>query len=197
MWRIVRADANRGIARLVAIALVALLVAGCAGSGSATPIPSTAGDPGTAAFVLASGAFDPGGAIPARFTCDGEDVSPDLTWSGAPAATRSLVLVVDDPDANGFVHWIAFDIPGAADGTLPLGLAAAAGAPPQGTNDFGRVGWNGPCPPSGVHRYRFTLTALVAPLGLTGTPDKAAVSDALGRAAIVASTTLEGTYQRP
>jgi Raf kinase inhibitor-like YbhB/YbcL family protein len=147
-------------------------------------------------FELTTTAFPAGGEIPRRFTCDGDDVSPDLAWSGAPAGTAALVLVVDDPDANGFVHWIAYDLTGSDSGALPLGVSASPDAPPQGTNDFGSVGWRGPCPPSGDHHYRFTLTALAAPLGLTGAPRKGAVRDALKGASVLGTATLEGRYRR-
>lgn len=148
------------------------------------------------AFRLTSTAFADGGSIPARFTCDGEDISPDLAWSGAPAGTVAFVLLVDDPDARGFVHWIVHDLPGSEAGELAAGASSSPDAPPQGTNGFGKVGWGGPCPPSGSHRYRFELTALAAPLGLAGTPDAAALRVALTRARVLGSTTLEGTYAR-
>jgi Raf kinase inhibitor-like YbhB/YbcL family protein len=147
-------------------------------------------------FVLSSTAFAPGAPIPKRHTCDGEDVSPDLAWSGAPEGARALVLLVDDPDARGWVHWIVLDLPGAAAGALPQGASRAPAAPTQGTNDFRRAGWGGPCPPSGTHRYVFTLYALAAPLGLTGEPNGATVRQALGRATVLGSAVLQGTYRR-
>lgn len=147
-------------------------------------------------FVLSSTAFAPGAPIPKRHTCDGEDVSPDLAWSGAPEGTRALVLLVDDPDARGWVHWIVLDLPGAETGTLPQGASRAPGAPSQGTNDFRRAGWGGPCPPSGTHRYTFTLYALDAPLGLSGEPNGATVRQALGRATVLGTAVLQGTYRR-
>ena len=115
-------------------------------------------------FRLSSTAFQEGGEIPTRFTCDDEDVSPDLTWEGAPPDTGALALVVDDPDARGWVHWVVFDMTGTASGGLAEGIATSPDAPPQGTNDFGRLGWGGPCPPSGEHRYAFRLLALDGPL---------------------------------
>jgi Raf kinase inhibitor-like YbhB/YbcL family protein len=148
-------------------------------------------------FHLTTSAFAPGGSIPARFTCDGEDVSPDLTWSGTPAGAGALVLVVDDPDAGGFVHWIAFDLTASEAGSLPLAVSASPDAPPQGTNDFGRIGWGGPCPPSGEHRYRFTLTAIGAPLGIAGAPTARELRDALRGASVLGSAVLEGRYARP
>ncbi len=165
---------------------------------SAAPMPSTTvpETPMASAVTLASTAFDPGGSIPSRFTCDGEDGSPDLAWAGAPGGTAAFVLVVDDPDADGFVHWIAYNLTGSESGALPLGVSASPDAPPQGTNGFGKVGWGGPCPPSGEHRYRFTLTALGMPLELATPPDKATLDDALRTATVLGSTTLEGRYRR-
>ena len=123
-----------------------------------------------AAFSLASSAFIDGGPIPTRFSCEGDDVSPDLTWSGAPDGTASLALVVTDPDAGGFVHWLVYDMSGTPSGGLPVAASESPDAPPQGTNGFGRLGYGGPCPPSGRHRYEFVLYALDRPLGLSGAP---------------------------
>lgn len=114
---------------------------------------------------LTSEAFHERGAIPKRFTCEGEDVSPPLRWSGAPAGTESFVLLVDDPDAprGVFHHWACFDIPAHHDS-----LVEGAGEPEEfedfrhAVNDFGELGYNGPCPPHGhgAHHYRFRLLAL-------------------------------------
>lgn len=149
-----------------------------------------------APFTLTSSAFAAGGAIPSRFTCDGPDVSPALAWTGVPAGTGALVLYVDDPDARGWVHWIVLDVPGTTNGSLPQGVSPSAKDPAQGTNDFGRRGWGGPCPPSGTHRYTFTLYALGAPLGLSGSPGGSTVRAALGRATVLGTATLQGTYRR-
>jgi Raf kinase inhibitor-like YbhB/YbcL family protein len=146
-------------------------------------------------FRLTSPAFAEGGAIPSRYTCDGRDVSPPLAWSGAPDGTVSLALIVDDPDARGFVHWVAFGIDGAPSGTIPEGISSAAGAPAQGRNDFGRTGYGGPCPPSGRHRYDFTLVALDAIPALSGSPSAAQVRSAMS-GHVLAETTLRGTYRR-
>lgn len=152
-------------------------------------------------MMLSSPAIPPGGPIPAQYTCDGSDISPPLAWSGLPAGTRSLVLVVEDPDAPGgtFEHWAAFDIPPARPG-LAAGYRAGAPAPGfrQARNDFGRLGYGGPCPPpgGGVHHYHFRLLALNRPhLDLADPPSAKAVSQAaqpyaIGRAELV------GTYRR-
>ncbi len=147
-------------------------------------------------FVLTSTAFHAGGSIPKRFTCDGEDISPELAWEGAPSGTTALVLLVDDPDAHGWVHWIVLDMTGTASGALPHGVGTSPDAPAQGRNDFGRIGWGGPCPPSGTHRYTFTLYALGAPLALPGTPDGKAVRAALAKAKVLDKAVLEGRYHR-
>lgn len=166
------------------------------GRGSSSPTPSASPETTMTPFTLTSTAFAAGGSIPRRFTCDGADVSPALTWTGAPSGTAALVLVVDDPDARGWVHWLVLDLPGTINGTLPEGVSPSAADPAQGTNDFGRRGWGGPCPPSGTHRYTFTLYALGAPLGLAGAPDGGAVRSALGRATVLGKAELQATYRR-
>ncbi len=120
-----------------------------------------------ARFTLRSPSFQDGGAIPRRHTCDGEDVSPRLEWEGLPAGTKSLALVMYDPDAPAgtFIHWVLYDAPPSL-GHIPEGVRPEAdvveGVGRQGVNDFGRVGYGGPCPPRGhgQHRYYFALHAL-------------------------------------
>ena len=148
-------------------------------------------------FRLTSSAFAAGDAIPHEFSCDGANVSPPLAWTGVPAGTAALVLLVDDPDARDFVHWIVLDLPG-ADGNLPKGVSPSAASPQQGRNDFGNTGWGGPCPPSGPHHYRFTLTALGAKLGLDGHPGGGTVRDALAgvKGKVLGKATLTATYRR-
>ena len=173
-----------------------------AASGSASaPAPSAAASPTATtasagpAFRLTSSAFADGAAIPRRYTCDGADVSPPLAWEGAPAEAKALVLIVDDPDARGFVHWVMFDLPGTPSGQLAEGASTSPNAPPQGTNSFGRVGWGGPCPPSGTHHYRFRLIALRQALNLRGAPTAAEVLKATA-GLVLAETTLVGVYNR-
>lgn len=146
-------------------------------------------------FRLTSSDFSEGGSIPRRHTCDGEDASPALEWSGAPDETQALVLIVDDPDARGFVHWIVYDMSATHSGGLPEGFSESPDAPAQGTNDFRRTGYGGPCPPSGTHRYDFTLYALSEPTGLSGSPRAQEVRDALSGKTI-AEARLTGTYTR-
>ena len=111
-----------------------------------------------------------GGSVPARYTCDGEDVSPRVEWRGLPAGARSLVLICYDPDAprGTFVHWVLYNVPPSLPG-LPENLPKTGvieGVGLQGVNDFGRVGYGGPCPPSGTHRYVFLVLALDSELKL-------------------------------
>jgi len=147
-------------------------------------------------FRLTARAFIEGGAIPREYTCDGDNVSPALSWSGIPAGASSLVLLVDDPDAKDFVHWIVLDLPITPTGVLPRALEGVKTPPRQGRNDFGHIGWGGPCPPSGTHQYRFTLYALAVPLSVAATPDSATVRAALATATILGRATLEVTYRR-
>ena len=106
---------------------------------------------------VSSSAFTDGGPIPTRHTCDGEDISPPLAWSGAPEGTRFMAIRVTDPDAGNFVHWAAANVAG---NSLTEGASGSATPGVEGSNDFGRTGWGGPCPPSGEHRYVFTVYAL-------------------------------------
>jgi len=148
---------------------------------------------------LESTAFSDGASIPNRYTCDAQDVSPPLRWSGLPEGTKSLALIVDDPDAPGgtWVHWVYYDIP--ADRTeLPEGV------PPrdhpnlggtQGRNDFNKIGYGGPCPPGGTHRYFFKLYALDTQLGL---PPGATKSEVLQNIEghVMGQSALMGKYER-
>jgi Raf kinase inhibitor-like YbhB/YbcL family protein len=151
--------------------------------------------PTTGPFSLSSSAFTDGSPIPAQYSCQGADISPELAWSGVPSGAAALVLIVDDPDANDFTHWLVLDMPG-ADGSLPKGVPPGATTPEQGRNDFGRIGWGGPCPPSGTHHYRFTLYALGAKLGLDGHPGSSTVRAAISKATVLGQAVLTGTYRR-
>ncbi len=158
---------------------------------------------GTVDFTIQSSAFDNDGKIPRHCTCEGDDVSPPLTWSGVPDDTQSLVLIVDDPDAPDpknprmtWVHWVLYDIPIATDG-LPEGVASAALTPGtrEGLNDWKRTGYGGPCPPIGRHRYFHKLYALDTELGDLGRATKADVERAM-RGHVLAEAVLMGTYQK-
>jgi Raf kinase inhibitor-like YbhB/YbcL family protein len=159
------------------------------------PTQSAGTAPTAGPFTITSDAFAEGGAIPVENTCDGANTSPALAWSDAPSGTASFALIVDDPDAGGFVHWVVFDV-GGGTAALPADVPLpAAGGPPQGTNSFGKVGYGGPCPPSGTHHYRFRLLALSARLSLTGAPKASAVL-AAATGHIRGETILTGTYRR-
>jgi Raf kinase inhibitor-like YbhB/YbcL family protein len=155
------------------------------------------------AFSITSTAFAPNGAIPARYTCEGDDASPPLAWSGAPAATKSFALIVDDPDApdpaaprTTWVHWVLYDIPATANGLAEhVKPAELPGSTRQGTNDWHRTGYGGPCPPIGRHRYFFKLYALDVVLPDLGGPDKAALENAM-RGHVLAHAEIVGTYQK-
>jgi Raf kinase inhibitor-like YbhB/YbcL family protein len=146
-------------------------------------------------FSLSSTAFSDGGPIPRRFTCDGENVSPDLTWSGAPDRTQALALIVTDLDARDFVHWLVYDITGTRSGALPVAVSSSPDAPPQGTNSFGRLGYGGPCPPSGEHHYRFVLYSLDGPVEPTGAPRIGDLQAAMS-GHVIGEAAITGTYHR-
>ena len=154
----------------------------------------TSPSPSDARLSLTSSAFADGEPIPAKYACHGADISPPLAWRGVPAEAKALVLFVDDPDGRDWVHWSVLDMP-AEDGQSPAGVDPGANRPQQGTNDFRKVGYGGPCPPSGTHHYRFTLYALAAPLGLDGHPDGTAVRRALEKADVLARVRLTGTFK--
>ena len=152
---------------------------------------------------LTSTTFTHDGEIPTRHTCEGEDVSPPLGWQGAPAETKSFVLIVDDPDAPDpekpkmtWVHWVLYDIPPDAD---ELPEDAGNGGLPEGTregiNDWRRPGYGGPCPPIGRHRYFHKLYALDTVLGDLGRPTKQAVEAAM-EGHVLARSELIGTYRK-
>jgi hypothetical protein len=144
----------------------------------------------TAAFALSIPVLQPGHAIPPRYTCDGAGVSPPLRWKAPPRGTKAFALFVIDLDAGPFTHWTLWDLPASR-----RGVAAATTWPRQGRNSFGRVGYAGPCPPSGRHRYVFTLYALRQKLGLPRGAAPAQFTHALVRR-VIATSTVTGTYRR-
>ncbi|RKY25413.1 MAG: YbhB/YbcL family Raf kinase inhibitor-like protein [Planctomycetota bacterium] len=148
---------------------------------------------------IISSAFEDGGMIPAKYTCDGEDISPPLRWDVVPEGTQSIALICDDPDApvGTFVHWVLFNLPAdtkelaenfPADENLPNGAG-------QGITDFGRVGYGGPCPPSGTHRYFFKIYALDTKIDLPSRADKARLLKAM-EGHIISRGQLIGKYKR-
>lgn len=146
-----------------------------------------------------SSAFSEGKAIPKQYSCDGEDISPELSWQDVPAGTESFVLIADDPDAPAgtWVHWVIYDIPGRArtlQENYPKQEMDSDGSK-QGTNDFKKIGYGGPCPPGGTHRYFFKLYALDTTLDAEPGLSKA---DILKRTEghVLDEAQLMGTYRR-
>jgi Raf kinase inhibitor-like YbhB/YbcL family protein len=152
------------------------------------------------ALNLKSSAFSEGGDIPRKFTCDGPDVSPELTWDEGPSGTQSFCIIMDDPDAPAgtWVHWVYYDIPNTSRG-LPEGIpkiGEVKDGGKHGRNDFGRLGYGGPCPPRGpAHRYFFKLYALNTRLDLQPGARKSDVEKAM-KGHILAQTQLMGRYKR-
>lgn len=149
---------------------------------------------------LRSSQFDPGGEIPIRFTCQGEDISPPLQWRGVPSDTKSLVLICDDADAPGgsFCHWVVYNLPPPPDmGRLPEAVPPGGEIPQggmQGRNDFGEVQYNGPCPPEGPeHQYYFRLYALDDAIDLLQGANRQQVLNAI-EDHIIESTEMIGRY---
>ncbi len=150
-------------------------------------------------FTIHSPAFEEGGSIPSKYTCDGEDVSPPLQWQGVPAGTRSLALIVDDPDAPDpraprmtWVHWVLYDLPADSSG-LPEAVSALPPGTREGINDWKRTGYGGPCPPIGRHRYFFKLYALDTVLPDLGEPTKEELLRAM-EGHVLGEAVLMGTY---
>lgn len=143
---------------------------------------------------LVSPAFNDNDRIPPRYTCDGENINPPLMITGVPAGAKSLALIVDDPDApsGDWVHWLLWNIKPdtveIAENSVPMGIT-------RGTTDFGKPGWGGPCPPSGVHHYQFKLYALDTVLSLPESARKADLEKAMNEHTLD-STMLVGLYQR-
>lgn len=147
---------------------------------------------------LESSAFSANGLIPSEYTCDGKNISPPLAWTEVPTATKSLALIVDDPDAprGTFVHWVVYNLPATLTG-LPAHVTQQTNLSSglQGKNDFSSLGYGGPCPPSGTHRYFFKLYALDQTLALPAGASKPQVL-AAAEGHILASAELMGRYQR-
>jgi Raf kinase inhibitor-like YbhB/YbcL family protein len=171
------------------------VAAGTGGGTGGEDASGGAASPTTATTLrLTSPAFENGAATPTDFTCVGEDVSPPLAWTGVPAGTAELAVVVRDPDADGFVHWVIAGL------SPDLGGVARGNPPSQAVeelNDFGRQGWSGPCPPSGTHNYDFRIYALAEPSGLAAGADGARAAEQLESATVLASAALSGTAAAP
>ncbi len=180
--------------RALAILLAVLAVAAAPGGQKGADAMS---------LQISSPSFSNQGAMPSQFTCEGPDRSPPLQFSGAPQGTKSLALIVDDPDAPDpaapkmtWVHWLVYDLPpntaglaeGVAEKDLPKGTR-------EGTSNYGKTSWGGPCPPTGRHRYFFKLYALDTELPDLGKPDKAKLEKAM-QGHILAKAEMVGTYEK-
>ena len=181
---------------LVSCAAAVFLLRGVASADAPNAGPAA----GPASLQISSDAFADGKIIPKDHTCDGADRSPPLHWDGAPERAKAFALVVDDPDAPSgvFTHWLLYNVPAAAK-ALDVGVATSGtlgDGSRQGTNDFGRVGWSGPCPPPGsAHRYTFKLYALSAPLELEPGAKRDAVLKAIKEKKL-AEAQVTGKYER-
>ena len=152
-------------------------------------------------LTLNSTAFTHNGAIPAKYTCAGADISPPLSWQGIPPGTQSLVLIVDDPDAPDprapkmtWVHWVVYNIPAEAD-SFAEGISSLPPGTEQGVNDWNKNSYGGPCPPIGRHRYFHKLYALDTVLKISSQASKAKIETAM-QGHIIASTELVGTFAK-
>jgi Raf kinase inhibitor-like YbhB/YbcL family protein len=183
------------VVRAARVASVAALtaLAGCGGASGGT---QRAPRPTRIALGLSSTAFSNGSNIPARYTCDGEDVSPPLTWTRVPPRARSLTLLVEDRDAPGgaFVHWSVYDLPRGSSGLAAASIPAGS---VEGQNSFGRTGYGGPCPPKGepAHHYVFSIYALEDSPGTPPGASPDVVREAITGHAI-GTGTLTGLYRR-
>jgi Raf kinase inhibitor-like YbhB/YbcL family protein len=189
--------ANTGIMHRDIVLVLTILV------GSGWPAFSAAREEPAMTMTVTSTAFQHGGTIPTRHTCQGPDESPPLAWSGVPSNAKSLALIVDDPDApdpaapkTTWVHWVVYNLPpgvsGLSEGVSSASLPSGAQA---GNNDWQHAAYGGPCPPVGRHRYFFKLYALDTTLPDLGHPDKAALEKAM-KGHVIAHAELMGTYQK-
>lgn len=171
------------------IILLFLLALTACGGGT----PSLPEEASQTSIQVTSAAFEDGATIPVKYTCDGQDRSPPLAWSGTPEGTQSLVLISDDPDApvGTWVHWVLFDLPKDTN-SLPEGVQDVG---TDGNNSWRRPGYGGPCPPSGTHRYFFKLYALDTVLNLEAGASKEDVEKAM-QGHILAQGELMGKYER-
>jgi Raf kinase inhibitor-like YbhB/YbcL family protein len=185
--------------RIFLILVLLVLISGCIAS---EPDEETLieEDINMDAISISSDVFENGGMLSSEYTCDGSDVSPDLSWDTVPAGTQSIALIVDDPDAPGktWVHWVIYNIPANSSG-LPLGVPRNETLDDdvqQGKNDFGRIGYNGPCPPPGkAHRYFFKVYALDTTLSLKSGATKSQLEAAMS-GHILAQGEMVGKYGR-
>ncbi len=187
--------------KAIAIAAMMMFAVACAKQPTATTSsPSTQSTPSaTPGPKLASAAFTEGQSIPRQYTCDGINISPPLEWSGLPKSAKTIAIIADDPDAPAgtWVHWVIYNLPADTMGmieNLPM-TEDVKGGGLQGKNDFEKVGYGGPCPPSGRHRYFFKLYAIDVELPLKGGATKSEVEKAM-EGHVMAQAQLMGTYHR-
>lgn len=185
--------------------VAAVFLSACSSQGqpvstsSDSTVPETIGEEVAMSLDLTSSAFTQGQPIPEKYSCRGDDVSPALTWNDPPEGTQAFALIVDDPDAPAgtWVHWVIFNIPASARG-LSEGIPSGESLPDgslQGRNSSGTTGYNGPCPPSGTHRYFFKLYALDEMLGISAGANKGELEKAMvGH--ILARGELMGTFSK-
>ncbi len=188
---------SRGGVTLLLTALAALVTASSLAGGAGYFQPERGK---SRMLQLTSSAFEPESNIPAQFSCDGRNISPELSWSAAPGGTKSFALVMHDPDApieGGYTHWIVYNIPAAAHHlaeNVPNQDRLSDGSM-QGKNDAGKYGYTGPCPPSGTHRYYFRLYALDVELNPAAGSSKASLEKAI-HGHVLATAELLGRYKR-
>ena len=180
------------------ISFIVLLIS-CGKKDETKPIQTETKQEKTMELKITSSAFDEGGMIPKKYTCDAENVSPPLAWSGAPSGTKSFALICDDPDAPAgtWVHWVVYNIPAGEKGlneAVPQNKKLENGTM-QGISDFGKPGYGGPCPPGGTHRYFFKLYALDIALKIQSDFTKDSLLDAM-KGHLLAEGQLMGKYTR-
>ena len=190
--------------KVLTFLLIVLPLAGCANRSQLVtqPPPANTSTNNKAEIKLTSSAFSEGQPIPRAYTCDGVNISPPLEWSGVPKTARTIAIVCDDPDApdapgGTWVHWVLYNLPADNIGlveNLPATERLKAGGF-QGTNDFGKIGYGGPCPPSGTHRYFFHVYALDSELPLNAGTTKAELMKAMEGHTLLQGQ-LMGTYRR-
>lgn len=179
------------------VPILMLLLCSCSGRNALT---DSKGRQSKMSIEVTSPAFRDGGSIPSKYTCDGQDVSPALKWNTIPDGTKSIALIVDDPDAprGVWVHWVVYNLPASLRGLtehVPATEKILGNGGRQGTNDFGKIGYGGPCPPSGTHRYFFKVYALDKELTLSPGATKAELVAAMDTH-ILAEGQLMGKYSR-
>ena len=188
----------RGIFVIIGFALCCVMFSSCAGRQQPVAQPASTPKEDKAEIKLTSVAFKDGQSIPAPYTCDGVNISPPLEWSGLPKTTKTVAIIVEDPDAPSgtWVHWVLYNLPADNIGlveNVPASENLKAGGF-QGKNDFGKIGYGGPCPPSGTHHYFFKIYALDSELPLKAGATKAELMKAM-EGHIVLEGQLMGTYR--